>query len=410
MDELELYEQILSLSPPWFVEQVRLNPCTKNVDVFVSCDADTQLSCPKCDAPSPHYDLRQRSWRHLDTCQFPTLVHANIPRVECDRHGVLQIDTPWAEQNSRFTAMFERLVIDWLKEASINAVSRRLNLSWNAVDGIMSRAVKRGLDRRKRLFVKNLAVDEVSSKKGHKYVTIISNGKGIVIEITDDRSAESLISFYKTCTKKQLDSIETVSMDMSPAYVSATKQCVKDWESKICFDRFHVMQDLNKAVNEVRKSEVASVPKVYRDSLHKSRFSWMRSEAILKKHHEQQINELKGIAIKTARAWSIRQYAGTIWNYTSRGWARRAWMKWYGWAIRSRLQPIKTQAISIKKNLWGIINAIVHQKSNAGAEGINSQIKVLKVKARGFRNKERFKSSVLFHFGGLSLYPEMVPT
>ena len=346
----------------------------------------------------------------MDTCQFPTLVHASIPRVACDRHGVLQIDTPWAEQNSRFTAMFERLVIDWLKEASINAVSRRLNLSWNAVDGIMSRAVKRGLDRRTRLFVKNLAVDEVSSKKGHKYVTIISNGKGIVIEIIDDRSAESLISFYKTCTKKQLDSIETVSMDMSPAYVSATKQCVKDWESKICFDRFHVMQDLNKAVNEVRKSEVASIPKVYRDPLHKSRFSWMRSEATLKKHHKQQINELKGIAIKTARAWSIRQYAGTIWDYTSRGWARRAWMKWYGWAIRSRLQPIKTQAISIKKNLWGIINAIVHQKSNAGAEGINSQIKVLKVKARGFRNKERFKSSVLFHFGGLSLYPEMAPT
>ena len=92
MDELELYEQILSLSTPWFVEQVRLNPGTKNVDVFVSCDADKQLGCPKCDAPSPRYDLRQRSWRHLDTCQFPTLIHASIPRVECDRHGVLHVD------------------------------------------------------------------------------------------------------------------------------------------------------------------------------------------------------------------------------------------------------------------------------------------------------------------------------
>lgn len=410
MDELELYEQILDLSSPWSVELVQLDKDTKHLDVFVSCDADTQLFCPKCCMPSPRYDFRKRSWRHMDTCQYSTLVHASIPRVECDRHGVIQLDTPWAEKNSRFTAMFECLVINWLKEASINAVSRRLNLSWNAVDGIMSRAVKRGLGRRKAPFIKNLAVDEVSSKKGHKYVTIVSDGRGIVIDIQDDRKADSLISFYKTCTKRQLDSIETISMDMSPAYLSATKQCINNWESKICFDRFHVMQDLNKAVNEVRKSEAASVPKEYRGPLHKSRFSWMRSQENLRKHHKRQISELQGIARKTARAWSIRQYAGTIWDYTSRGWAKRAWMKWYGWAIRSRLQPMKTQAISIKKNLWGIINAIVHQKNNAGAEGINSQIKVLKVKARGFRNKERFKSSVLFHFGGLDLYPKMAPT
>jgi len=382
MDELDLYEQILGLSQPWSVEQVRLNKDSNSVEVFISCDSDIQLACPKCHTQSPRYDLRKRSWRHLDTCQYSTLVRATIPRIECDRHGVIQIDTPWAEQNSRFTGMFECLVIDWLMEASINAVSRRLNLSWNAVDGIMSRAVKRGLDRRKSRYVKNLAVDEVSSKKGHKYVTIISNGKGIVLDIQDDRKVESLISFYNSCTKRQLDSIETISMDMSPAYLSATKQCIDSWESKICFDRFHVMQDLNKAVNDVRKSEVASVPKEFRGPLHKSRYSWMRSKETLREHHEQQINELKGIAIKTARAWSIRQYAGTMWDYTSRGWAKRAWMKWYGWAIRSRLQPIKVQAISIKKNLWGIINAIVHQKNNAGAEGINSQIKVLKVKAR----------------------------
>lgn len=410
MDELDLYEQILDLSAPWFVEQVQLSKNTKNVDVYVLCDTDIQLICPKCHAPCPRYDSRKRSWRHLDTCQFPTLVHANIPRVECGRHGVVQIDTPWAEQNSRFTAMFECLVIDWLKETSINAVSRRLNLSWNAVDGIMNRAVQRGLGRRKSKFVKNLAVDEVSSKKGHKYVTIISNGKGNVIDVIDDRKAESLVSFYKTCTKRQLDSIETVSMDMSQAYISATKRCVDDWESKICFDRFHVMQELNRAVNEVRKHEARTVPKAYRDPLHRSRFSWLRSQETLKAHHAQQISELRDVAIKTARAWSIRQYAGTLWDYTSRGWARRAWMKWYGWAVRSRLQPMKTQAISIKKNLWGIINAIVHNKSNAGAEGINSQIKVLKVKARGFRNRARFRLSILFHFGGLNLYPKKAPT
>lgn len=410
MDELDLYDELLDLSAPWYVERVVLNKNANSVDVSVSCDTDVLLSCPKCHKVSPRYDSRKRRWRHLDTCQYPTWIHASIPRVECNQHGVIQVDTPWAEQNSRFTVMFECLVINWLKETSANAVSRRLSISWNAVDGIMRRAVRRGLARRKPCFVKNLAVDEVSSKKGRKYVTIISNGRGEVIDVTDDRKAESLTSFYNSCTKSQLDHIETVSMDMSPAYLSATKQCLDGWESKICFDRFHVMQDLNKAVNAVRKSELLSVPNDFRAPLHKSRFSWLRSRQTLEKHHLQQIKELSSVAVKTARAWSIRQYAATLWDYKSRGWAKRAWMKWYGWAIRSRLQPIKTQAISIKKNLWGIINAIVHNKNNAGAEGINSQIKVLKVKARGFRNKERFKSSVLFHFGGLNLYPEIAPT
>jgi len=410
MDELNLYEQILDLPPPWFVEDVRLNKKTENVDIFVSCDLDIALNCPKCNAPCPRYDNRKRSWRHLDTCQYQTMIHACIPRVKCGTHGVIQIKTPWAEQNSRFTASFESSVINWLKETSINAVSRRFRLSWNAVDGIMNRAVKRGLACRRRSSVKHLAVDEVSSKKGHKYVTIISNEKGEVIDVTDDRKKESLISFYKSLTKRDLENIETVSMDMSQSYIFATKECVENWESKICFDRFHVMQDLNKAVNQVRKSEMRTIPQPFREPLHKSRFCWLRSQATLKINHKQQIRELESIAIKTARAWSIRQYAGNIWDYRSRYWATKAWMKWYDWAIRSRLQPVKTAAASIKKNLWGIVNAIIHNKNNAGAEGINSQIKVLKVKARGFKNKERFKASIMFHFGGLDLYPKIEPT
>jgi transposase len=144
MDELDLYDELLDLSAPWYVERVVLNKNANSVDVSVSCDTDVLLSCPKCHKVSPRYDSRKRRWRHLDTCQYPTWIHASIPRVECNQHGVIQVDTPWAEQNSRFTVMFECLVINWLKETSANAVSRRLSISWNAVDGIMRRAVRRG--------------------------------------------------------------------------------------------------------------------------------------------------------------------------------------------------------------------------------------------------------------------------
>lgn len=404
MDELSLYERILRLQKPWGVEHVELS-ADGVVHVYVEHDRETETQCPECGRASPRYDTRDKRWRHLDTCQFQTIVHGAVPRTQCPEHGVLQVNVPWAEKNSRFTLLFEAMAIRWLQEASINAVSRRLGLSWNAIDGIMRRAVARGLSARKAVDYQHIAVDEVSSKKGHRYVTIISNGLGQVVDIQDDRSKDSLRAFYTSLSTQELDSIETVSMDMSPAYIGATKEHVSDWEQKICFDKFHVAMDLNKAVDAVRKDEMRIVPSDQRRSLHLSRFNWLRSEANLKRHHRDTITALSKVAKKTARAWALRQYAMRLWDYSTRGWAHRAWSSWYGWAIRSRLGAIKVVATSIKKNLWGIINAIVHGKSNAGAESINSRIKLLKVRARGFRNKERFKTAILFNLGGLQLIP-----
>lgn len=150
VDELKLYEQILSLSPPWTVVSVILDDTATSVNVYIEYAPDALIHCPHCHQPCPRYDSRTRKWRHLDTCQYQTYVHASIPRVECDQHGISQVAVPWAEQNTRFTALIEAKVIDWLHESSINAVARRFGLSWNAIDGIMQRAVKRGLKRQKR--------------------------------------------------------------------------------------------------------------------------------------------------------------------------------------------------------------------------------------------------------------------
>ena len=107
------------------------------VTVHVEQEAGEQQSCPHCGAPCAGYDQRSRSWRHLDTCQFKTIVVAEVPRVRCPHHGVVTVTVPWAESGSSFTALYEALVLDWLKEASIQAVARQLSLSWNAIAGIM---------------------------------------------------------------------------------------------------------------------------------------------------------------------------------------------------------------------------------------------------------------------------------
>lgn len=159
MRDTDLYARMLGIAEPWRVTVVELDTTGKTVTITVRLDADANVRCPHCGRISPRYDTRQRSWRHLDTMQFQTMLEADVPRVQCSEHGVTQISIPWAEGGSRFTSMFEALVIDWLKVASTRAVSTQLRLSWNAVDGIMQRAVNRGQARKKAEAPTRLAVD-----------------------------------------------------------------------------------------------------------------------------------------------------------------------------------------------------------------------------------------------------------
>lgn len=240
MKDTQLYRQILGIEKPWKVTEVKVSLADDEVEVTVVC-ASGKLVCPKCGKQCPGYDKRQRRWRHLDTCQLKTLLVAEVPRVRCPEHGVVTVGVPWAEPGSGFTALFEALVIDWLKEASVSAVSERLRLSWNAVDGIMQRAVKRGLSRRGELTPKQLSVDETSYSRGHDYVTVVTDQEqGAVLHVAEDRETESLKSFYDLLSEEQLAGIESVCMDMWPAYIKATRDALEDADDKIAFDRFHV--------------------------------------------------------------------------------------------------------------------------------------------------------------------------
>ena len=146
MRDRDLYASILGIEAPWSVVDVKLDQPGKKVEVFLEYDGETV--CPECREVCGGYDFRERRWRHLDTCQFQTILIAKVPRVDCKKDGVRQMPVPWAEKNSQFTAMFESLVIDWLHESNVAAVARVMGLSWDEVQGIMHRAVERGLERR----------------------------------------------------------------------------------------------------------------------------------------------------------------------------------------------------------------------------------------------------------------------
>ncbi|MCU7895859.1 MAG: transposase family protein [Candidatus Thiodiazotropha sp. (ex Lucinoma aequizonata)] len=197
MRDKDLYAQILAIKSPWQVTSIELAVLDENVTVHVEQKVGTKQCYPTCGEISPGYDTRKRSWRHLDTCQYKIILVADTPRVECKEHGVVTVSVPWAEPGTGFTAMFEALVIDWLKEASISAVSRLMGLSWNAIDGIMQRAVKRGLARREEINPTHIGVDETAFRKRHDYVTVVSDqDTGTVLHVDKERKKATLKGNY----------------------------------------------------------------------------------------------------------------------------------------------------------------------------------------------------------------------
>ena len=406
MNDKKLYADILGVKAPWSVSAVELDMPAGRVEIRVT-HAAGRVSCPGCDAQCPRHDSVERSWRHLDTCQLVTTLVSAIPRARCPECGVKQVAVPWSEPRSRFTALFEAVVISWLKDASTSAVAAHLQLSWDQVAGIQQRAVQRGLKRRERHLPRRIGIDETSFQKRHEYVTVVTDlNSGAVIHVADGRKGEVLDAFYAPFTDEERSSVEAVSMDMWPAYISATRRHIPDADSKICFDKFHVAKHLGDAVNKVRRQEHRALISTGDTSLAQSRFIWLRNPENMDRSQKLVLAELRKNVVKTSRAWAIKEYAMSLWNYVSRTWAKKGWMSWYSWAIRSQLEPIKKSARMVKRHLWGIINAIVLRVNNGRAEGVNNLIQRLKRRAFGYRNRDNFRNAILFHLGGLDLYPD----
>ena len=196
-------------------------------------------------------------------------------------------------------------------------------------------------------------------------------------------------------------------MDMAQSYISATEEHVPQAEMKICFDRFHVAQGFSKAVSKVRTMEDRDLREEGCDALKGTRHAWLSNEGPAAIHmSEADFMRLRRTAQRTSRAWAMKETAGVIWGCRRRWEAQAMWKKLIGWMRRSRLEPMKKLATTLKKHLRGILNAAVYGVSNAYAESINAQIQKVKKRACGFRNRERFIDAIYFHLGGLDLRPE----
>ena len=409
MKDKQLYAQILGISSPWRVDSVTLSMESESVNVKLVFDQDHRFECPECSTICPRHDKKPRKWRHLDTCQLETIIECDVPRIKCKEHGVRLVEVPWAEKGSHFTLLFEAIVIKWLEVATVSAVSERMQIDWDSALRIQHRAVQRGLDRRGPVAPSDITIDETSEKKGHNYLTVVSEGDR-VIHVEAGRDKESIDAFWKTLSADARADIRSVSMDLWKAYRSSTFEHIPDAESKICLDRFHVAGYFGKAVNDVRKKEHSKLMSEGDETLKGTKYDWLRTSAGIDNRSRKSFMEIANSALRTSRAWALKEIAHGLWSYVYIGVAEKEWKRLITRMARSRLEPMKKLAKSLKKHLWMIINAIRHNANSGNAESNNSRIQKVKKMACGFRNTENFKTAVYFHLGGLDLQPHMPAT
>jgi len=407
MQDRELYRQILGIQSPWFVDRVELDQVKAEVRVYVEHNADVDWLCGECGKSCKLYDHQaERRWRHLDTCQYRTILHAKVPRSDCPEHGPRVVKLPWAEPSSRFTALFEALAISWLQQASQKAVGQQLHLSWDEIHLILDRAVERGLARRQAEPVQRLGVDEKAFQKGHRYFTLVNDlDRGRVLYVAEDREEKSLDGFWSTLTPEQIQSIEAVAVDMWDAYLNSIRKHVPEADRKIVYDKFHIAQHLTDAIDRVRRTEHKELKAEGDDRLKGTRFSWLRNPDNMKWKEKLQFAALKKAHLKSSRAWALKQSAMELFDYISESWARKHFRWWFNWATRSRLQPMIKVAGMLKRRFENIITYLRHRITNAGSESINAKIQWVKYTARGYRNKQNFINAIYFHCGGLDMAP-----
>jgi transposase len=380
VDDKILYAKLLGLTPPWSVEKVELRLKEGEVHITVALPPEQLWVCPECLERAPIHDHRERTWRHLDTFQYRTLIHARVPRLNCPTHGVKQLRVPWAEEGSRFTALFEALAIDWMLQAPIDAVSKRLQITWDMAAGIQKRAVERGLARRKSEPRKNIGIDETSFQRRHEYVTIVNDlDRTRVLYVADDRKQESLDPFWKTLTPEERAALEGIAIDMWEPFIRSIHEFVPEAQKKIVFVKYHVAFHLNQAVDQVRRAENRELRALGNDTLKGTKFHWLRhpDRFTLGKWREF-CHLLRSADLKTARAWAIKESFMRIHELKYPAVVERHSKNWFGWARRSQLEPVRKVALTIQRHWENIKTYFANPITNAASESMNSKIQRVK--------------------------------
>jgi transposase len=338
--------------------------------------------------------------------QFTTIIRARVPRCHCPEHGVGTVLVPWAQPHGRFTLFFEAFAVQVIEASrSLTQAGELLRLDWHAVQEIMARAVARGLARRSTEQVERVGLDEKSFGRGHDYVSLMSDHSGRrVLEVVRGRDLPSAVQLWESLPEVQRGKVQAAAMDMGANFAAATRQAAPS--ADIVHDRFHVSKLLNEAVDKVRREEHRRLLQQGDESLKGTKYHWLQGAA-MEGDQALGFSELCERNLKTARAWAHKETFVEFWLQPDLAAGRSFFNEWFRMVRRSKIEPLKKVALTLKEHLQGLLNYFVHPITNALTEGFNSKIQAIKANARGFRRFENYRTSILFFCGKLHLAPDL---
>ena len=395
MDANILFSKALGLGDAWKVIKSEMNVEQRQLRLWLDFERGLQFACPQCGAWCPVHDTAEKNWRHLDFWQHQTELIARVPRVKCEEHGVLQTTVPWARPGSGFTLMMEAMILLLCQQMTVSAVAEHLGENDTRVWRILDHYVMAAHRQKSWAQVTRIMVDETSARRGHRYVTVILDADSHdLLMMIEGRSAEALVEFAAAMPAHQASpgQITHVVMDMSPAYIAGAGKIFP--QARVVFDCFHVMKLAGEALDEVRKT-------LRRDGAEMTGALWaLRGNEWTRSDAQQNLRrELCKTYPKLGRAMGLRESLQDVLGDKEID----ALHWWMGWANRSRLEPFRKLARTIKNHLDGIVAYMETGLTNAAIEAVNGILQMAKRMAKGFRSFHYFRLAAYLKAGRLNI-------
>lgn len=400
MRDTHLFQLALGIDSPWFVSASDFDAEGKRLDIEIDFKSGARLPCPDCKAADcPVHDTTKKTWRHLDFFQHQAFLHARTPRITCSKCGVRQVEVPWARPGSGFTLLFEALAMTLMTAMPVAAAARLMKEHDTRMWRVLHHWVERARERADYSQVSRVAIDETAARRGHNYVSLfVDIDQHRVLYVTEGRDADTVAAFADDLEAHNGDAsrIKQVCIDMSAAFIKGVTENLT--EAEITFDKFHAVKLVNDAVDKVRRAESKGRPELKR-----SRYLWLKNEPSLSAESRATLQALTQLHLKTARAYQIKLAFQEIYQQPTRAWGTLVLDRWYSWAIRSRLDPMKEAARTIMRHRDGILSWFDSRIANGLIEGINSLVQAAKAKARGYRSTRTLKAITYLIAGKLDL-------
>ena len=348
-----------------------------------------------------------RTWRDTPVGGLATAITYSPREIVCETHGRVQENIPWAAPHSRSTLRLDFLVLRLCKVMTQKEAAAQLGLPASTLAEMLHRCVARYRDGHRLRGLKNVGIDEISYRRGHRYLTIVYDlDRHHVVWVGKGKGRETIDGFFNgVMSPAQRARVRSACCDMSRTYIGAIGDHLP--EALLVIDRFHVIKALNEAVDEVRKEVWRTASKADRKGLKGLRFILLKNRKNRSRREHKIVAELSRTQRQVARACELKDELAHFWTYSYIGSAEKFLKGWKKRAKLSRIAPLKKFAQTLE-NHWEGVMASVSGITNAVAEGLNRIIRMTKNRASGYRSTDNFANMIYLIVGDLDL-PGQIP-